>query len=62
MHSRLCEKGAGALIRALDDPRFAGNLNTELAPLLFPAEAEVTNKKLKEAIADSAGRYGVFHG
>ena len=59
---RLCEKGMDALIRALDDSRFAGNLNAELAPMLFPGEAEVANEKLKEAIADIAGRYGAPHG
>jgi hypothetical protein len=60
---RLCEKGAFSLICALEDPRYAGSLNAELAPLLFPGEAEITNEKLKMAVADIAGRYGkALHG
>jgi len=58
LRPRLCEKGAASLIRALEDPRFAESLNTELAPLLFPGEAEITNEKLIMAIVDIAGRYG----
>jgi len=58
MRRRLCEKGAASLIRALGDASFAGSLNAELAPLLFPGEAEITNERLIMAIADIAGRYG----
>jgi hypothetical protein len=60
---RLCEKGANVLLRGLEDPLLAGDLNAGLAPLLFPSEVQVTHEKLKEAITEIAGRYGkISHG
>jgi hypothetical protein len=52
-----CKRGAAALICAIDDVRYAENLRRELAPLLFPGENSVTEKQLKAAITEIAGRY-----
>jgi len=49
-----CRRGAAALISAFDDIRYAGNLRSELAPLLFPTEDAVTDKELKAAIMETA--------
>ena len=52
-------RGAAALILALDDNRFSESLNAELAPLLFPEEEKVSNRKLSEAIKDIACKRGI---
>ncbi|GHV94051.1 hypothetical protein AGMMS50293_03710 [Spirochaetia bacterium] len=50
-----CEKGADALINALDDDRFGELLKGELAPLLFPEVKEVAANDIRMAIEKIAG-------
>ncbi|MCL2067208.1 MAG: DUF115 domain-containing protein [Treponema sp.] len=54
----LCKNGAAALIRYLEDARYAESLNGELAPLLFPNEKKVSAGMLQKAIEEIAGRWG----
>jgi hypothetical protein len=41
-----CERGVEALIKALEDPRYAAGIKTELKPMLFTEEDIVSNREL----------------
>jgi hypothetical protein len=41
-----CERGVKALIRAMENPRYAAEIKTELKPLLFPEEDEISSREL----------------
>jgi hypothetical protein len=41
-----CERGVEALIKALEDARYAARIKTELKPMLFPEEDEVSIREL----------------
>jgi len=45
-----CKRGVKALISALKDSQYKENLKTELAPLFFPNEKEVSDNDLEAAI------------
>ena len=51
-------QGAAALIRALDDPRYADALRGELAPLLFPGATGISGREIGEAVRALAARCG----
>lgn len=53
-----CRRGADALCRALEDPRYANILRDELAPLLFPGGPDASIPALREALQDMAARGG----
>jgi hypothetical protein len=48
------KRSAAALITALKNGEYASNLKTELAPLLFPGEKNVTEDKIETAINEAA--------
>jgi hypothetical protein len=48
------KRAARALIAALKSGEYAPNLKTELAPLLFPGEKNITQNKLETAINEAA--------
>jgi hypothetical protein len=41
-----CKRGVEALIKALEDPRYAARVKTELKPMLFPEEDEISSREL----------------
>jgi hypothetical protein len=51
-------KVSEALIRALDDPRYAKSMHEELTPLLFSGEQKAADREIAEALGNLAGRYG----
>jgi hypothetical protein len=53
-----CRRAAAALIRALDDPRYAQILSRELGPLLFPGGQGVSLREIRESLRAIAARYG----
>ena len=53
-----CRRGAAALCRALEDPRYANTLREELAPLLFPGIPAASNREIAEKIRGMAAKYG----
>jgi hypothetical protein len=51
-------RGAGVLIDALGDPRYAPAITGELGPLLFPEANTITADDIREALRGIAARYG----
>jgi hypothetical protein len=53
-HANFRKRAACALIAALKNSEYASNLKTELTPLLFPNEKNVTENKIETAINEAA--------
>jgi hypothetical protein len=49
-----CKRAASALIAALKKGEYASNLKTELTPLLFPGEKNITEYQMETAINEAA--------
>jgi len=52
--AKFLERSVKALIAALKNNEYAANLKTELAPMLFPDEKDVTENQLESAINEAA--------
>jgi hypothetical protein len=50
------DRAAETLITALDNPQYTAALSGELGPLLFPSRADVTSKKIADALRDIVRR------
>jgi hypothetical protein len=52
--TNFAQKGKEALLKGLNDPRFAEALKAELTPLLFPGEKDVQDRELAEILKEEA--------
>jgi hypothetical protein len=57
-----CKLAGEKLISALEDPRYASVLTSELAPLLFPSCKDIQAAEIAAALYDIVNRYGKKHG